>query len=89
MQAAKHIPERMCVVCRNHKEKRQLVRIVRASDGTLGIDPTGKANGRGAYICKETDCIEKAQKQKRLERAFSMSIPQELYQALNEIVKSE
>lgn len=56
----KHVPQRMCVVCRDKTGKRALTRIVRLSDGTVVVDPTGKQNGRGAYLCDKTTCWERA-----------------------------
>ena len=56
----KHVPERMCVVCRDKGGKRTLTRVVRLSDGTIEIDPTGKKNGRGAYLCDNSACWQRA-----------------------------
>ena len=70
----RHIPIRTCVVCRQTSEKKALLRVVRAPEkdgGGVAVDPTGKANGRGAYICASADCIDKAIKQKRFERSLS------------------
>ena len=64
------------------KDKRELVRIVRNKEGEISVDLTGKKPGRGAYICKSIECLNKAQKAKRLERAFSTSIAPEIYDAL-------
>ena len=74
----KRVPIRMCVVCRETSVKRSLLRVVRTSgeDPKVVFDPTGKANGRGAYVCAVKDCIEKAVKQKRFERSLSVgSVP--------------
>ena len=78
----KKIPERMCVGCREMKPKTELIRIVRNKDEQVLADPTGKGNGRGAYLCKNSDCIEKARKQKSLARALDAKIPDELYDSL-------
>lgn len=79
---AKKIPQRMCVGCMKMKEKSALLRIVKQSDGTVSLDPTGKKNGRGAYICKNISCLQKAIKAKKLEKAFSMQLPDEVYSRL-------
>ena len=73
---------RRCVGCREMKEKRELLRIVRNNEGEIFVDPTGKKNGRGAYICPDAECLKKARKAKRLERAFEMQVPDEIYERL-------
>ena len=78
----KNTPKRMCVVCRDMKEKKELVRVVHSKDGETKIDLTGKANGRGAYICKSKECIEQCQKRKCFERAFSTEINPRIYEEL-------
>lgn len=69
-------PLRQCTGCGEMKPKRELVRVVKTPEGNVMLDRSGKANGRGAYICHSTECYKKAVKAKRLERAFSMAIPQ-------------
>ena len=64
------------------KEKRELVRIVRDPEGNISVDLTGKKSGRGAYICKDKKCLMKAQKAKRLERAFECAVSDEIYERL-------
>ncbi len=81
---AKKIPMRKCLGCGEMKEKKQLVRVVRSKEMTFSIDLTGKQNGRGAYICHDVECFNKAAKSKGLERAFSSKIPEEVYDALRE-----
>ena len=81
----KNIPLRMCCVCRESKDKKELLRIVKNKDGEIFIDPTGKANGRGAYICKNGTCAEEAEKKKALERSFKVSIDKELFSHLTEM----
>ncbi|MBQ3330616.1 MAG: YlxR family protein [Ruminococcus sp.] len=76
------IPLRKCIGCGEMKDKRTLVRIVRNKEGVISVDLTGKKPGRGAYICKNADCLNKAQKAKRLERAFSTAIEPEIYDVL-------
>ena len=78
----KTIPMRLCVGCNEMREKNDLMRVVKATDGTFCLDFKGKMNGRGAYICKNKDCLLKACKNKGLERSFKMSIPAELTEAL-------
>ncbi len=69
----------MCVGCRQMKPKRELVRIVRDKDGNINIDLTGRSNGRGAYVCAETECIDTARRKKGLERAFGAEIDRGIY----------
>lgn len=73
----KHVPQRMCVTCRQHDAKRGLTRIVRAPDGTVEIDPTGRRNGRGAYLCHQATCWEKALSSGLLGRALKTDIDAE------------
>ncbi|HIW49104.1 MAG TPA: YlxR family protein [Firmicutes bacterium] len=76
------VPLRKCTGCQEMKNKKDLVRIVRSEDGTFSIDLTGKKPGRGAYLCKDTACLEKAQKGKGLERSFKSPVPKEVYDTL-------
>lgn len=85
----KNIPLRMCAVCRQSKEKKELLRIVKNKDGEIFIDPTGKANGRGAYICKSGSCIEEAEKKKALERSFKVALDKEFYSELKDAIKED
>lgn len=78
----KKIPLRQCLGCREMKPKRELIRVVRPPEGAVHLDPKGRANGRGAYLCPNRDCLRKAVRSKALERAFGVSIPQEVYVAL-------
>jgi hypothetical protein len=75
---------RMCIVCRAQSDKKTLLRIVKNKDGEIFVDKTGKANGRGAYVCKEKECYQKLCKQKALNRAFKCDVPQEVYQKIGE-----
>ena len=80
----------MCVGCREHKPKKELIRIVRSPEGEISIDVTGKKSGRGAYICRDENCLRKAQKTKQLERALECTMTQELFDRLaDEIRQSE
>ena len=75
---------RMCIACREMKDKRQLVRIVKNKDNEIFIDSTGKKNGRGAYICKSETCISKMQKQKLLNKTFKTNVSDEIYSQIKE-----
>ncbi|NLY72276.1 MAG: YlxR family protein [Tissierellia bacterium] len=70
-------PLRKCVACSEHKDKRELIRLVKNKEGQVFFDPTGKANGRGAYICRSLECFEKAIKDKSLQRSLKTSLDQE------------
>lgn len=72
----------MCTACREMKPKIELVRVVKTPDGEIKLDLTGKLSGRGAYICKNTECFKKAQKFNALQRAFGMAVQPEIYDAL-------
>lgn len=72
--AGKHVPERTCVACRRLKPKRELLRVVRRPDGTVAVDPTGKAPGRGAYIGASRECLRLALERKALERSLKTVI---------------
>ena len=78
----KKIPMRMCVGCREMKEKRDLIRVVRTAEHGGEIDLTGKKSGRGAYICRSRDCLELAKKGRKLERGLKCAIPDEIYEIL-------
>ncbi len=78
----KKIPMRLCTGCGERKPKNELIRIVRSTDGNIFVDLSGKANGRGAYICKSANCLKAAAKKKRFENAFSCAVSDEVYAAL-------
>ena len=78
----KKIPMRQCVGCREMKPKKELIRVVRAPDGTISLDFKGKAPGRGAYLCPSAACLQKARKAKALSHAFEGPVPEEIYDAL-------
>ena len=82
MQKPRKIPQRQCVGCREMKEKKALLRIVRTPEGQILLDGTGKKSGRGAYVCRNPECLRKARKSRALERAFETAIPAEVYDAL-------
>ncbi len=88
----RRVPIRSCVVCRQTSDKKSLLRVVRAPEkdgGTVAADPTGRANGRGAYICASLECIEKAAKQKRFERSLSAPVPASLPEELKALALKE
>ncbi len=78
----KKIPQRQCMGCRERKPKRELIRVVRGTDGTVSLDFGGKAPGRGAYLCPNPECLKKAMKSKALTRSLETEIPQAVYDAL-------
>lgn len=81
------IPLRKCIGCNESKPKKELIRVVKSKDGDIKVDLTGKSNGRGAYICNDAECFEKIKKNKGLNRAFEMEVPNEIYdELLEEIV---
>ncbi len=80
----KKIPMRQCLGCREMKPKKELIRVVRSPEGEISLDFRGKANGRGAYVCPQAECLKKAIKARALEKAFSSRIPDEVYERLRE-----
>lgn len=78
----KKIPERTCVVTKEKTQKKDLLRVVRDKEGNVSIDLTGKSNGRGAYLKKDAEVIEKARKTKVLEKVLEVSIPDEIYEEM-------
>lgn len=82
MTKIKKVPQRKCISCQDRDNKKELIRIVKNKEGEIFIDLTGKANGRGAYICKDSECLKKAIKSKALNRVFKMEVPNEVYEKL-------
>ena len=78
----KKIPQRQCMGCRERKAKKELIRVVRGTDGVVSLDFGCKMNGRGAYLCPNPECLKKAQKAKSLERSLEVPIPEEVYDRL-------
>ncbi len=78
------IPERQCMGCNEKKPKPDLLRVVRAPDGSVSLDFTGKKSGRGAYICRDVRCLQKAVKTRRLSRSLECEIPDEVFAAMEE-----
>ena len=86
----KKVPLRKCTGCGEMKPKKELVRVVNTPEGEISLDPTGTMNGRGAYLCKDPQCLRKAQKSKRIEKALSCTVPDEIYNKLEqELISSE
>lgn len=81
-KCTKRIPQRMCIGCREMKERSELLRIVKEKDGAIYLDITNKAQGRGAYICNNPECFKKIKKTHGLDRTFKTSIPESVYEAL-------
>lgn len=82
MENQKKVPERRCSGCGNRFEKQALVRVVRSPEGEIALDPTGRRNGRGAYLCRDVNCLKKARKAHRLEQNLACPIPDDVYAAL-------
>lgn len=85
----KRIPLRKCTGCGEMKPKAELIRIVKSKDSGISIDFEGKKSGRGAYVCKNLDCLRRARKMRRFEKSFSCRIPDEVYESLEEELENE
>ena len=85
----KKIPQRTCIGCKEKKEKRELIRIVKDKEGNITLDRTGRANGRGAYICDNIQCLEKAINTKALARTFEMEIEETVYNELRGVISEK
>ncbi len=81
--SVKKIPMRKCIGCGEMKDKKAMIRVIKSSEGEISLDVTGRMNGRGAYLCNNRECLDKAIKQRGLERSFQMSIPKEVYDSLS------
>ncbi len=81
MQAKKK-PSRQCIGCRESREKKDLIRIVKTPEGDIVLDRTGKRNGRGAYLCDRTECLARARRSNALSRSFRIQVPEEVYEEL-------
>ena len=79
----KKIPMRQCIGCGEMKGKKEMMRVIKTAEDDICLDVTGKKNGRGAYLCVSKECLQKARKNKGLERSFKMSIPEEIYDTLD------
>ncbi len=89
MKKEKKVPLRKCLGCGEMKPKQELIRAVRSPEGEISLDLTGKKNGRGAYICRNSKCLAAAIKAKRFERAFGCSIEQQVYDSMLSELESE
>ncbi len=87
MKTPKKIPQRRCTGCGEGKPKSELVRVVRSPEGNVSIDRTGKAPGRGAYLCKNSDCLKKAKKTNRLSRSLDCEVGEDIIQKLSEQIE--
>ncbi len=84
MAKTKSVPMRMCIACRQMKPKKEMTRVVKTADGDISADPTGKAAGRGAYICNDEACLKKLNDKKLLHKVFSTDVDQAVYQGVEE-----
>ena len=85
----KNIPQRTCIVCRTQKNKNELLRIVRNKENIIKVDESGKEPGRGAYICYNMDCFERAIKSKKLERTLEIKINDDTYEQIKNAIESK
>ena len=86
---ARKIPIRQCMGCREHKPKRELLRVVRSPEGEISLDLQGKKPGRGVYICAEPNCFARIRKSRALNRALGVTVPEPVYEQLQEYVEGE
>ena len=89
MTKKKSVPMRTCIACREMKPKKEMLRVVKNADGDISVDVTGKAPGRGAYICNGDACLKKLGDKKLLHKAFSVNVPLDVYQGVEEEVLGE
>ena len=80
----KHVPQRMCVVCRGRKAKQELLRAVLIKGGAVGFDESGKGQGRGAYVCKNGECVAKLAKQRGFNRSFKREVGRDVYEIIED-----
>ncbi len=85
---AKKIPLRQCVGCGEMKNKKEMIRVLKTEEEGFILDATGKKNGRGAYVCKNPECLKKAKKTKGLDRSFKLSVPDEVYDSLTKEIEA-
>ena len=85
----KKIPMRMCLGCNEMKPKRELVRVVKSKEGEISLDLTGRKSGRGAYICRDIECLKAARKARRLEKSFACKIDDEVYDSMEVELENE
>ena len=84
MTAVKKVPERMCIGCQETHPKKEMIRIVRSPEGEFSVDPTGKKSGRGAYLCHNRECFQKAVREHRFEKSFKSAIDDSIYAELQQ-----
>ena len=84
----KKIPMRQCIGCQEMKSKKEMIRVIKTPEDEICIDATGRKNGRGSYICPKSECLQKAIKNRGLERSLKMQIPKEVYGQLEEEMKN-
>ncbi len=89
MPKTKKIPMRMCIACREMKPKMEMTRVVKPAEGEIFADPTGKAAGRGAYVCDNPECLKKVGLKKLFHKTFSASVPEEVYLGVEEKLEQE
>lgn len=89
MPKVRKVPMRMCVGCREMKPKAELMRVVKPQEGDCAIDRTGKAPGRGAYVCENAECLRKAQKSRALERALEAKIEDSVFEQLEAQIRPQ
>jgi uncharacterized protein len=89
MVSMRKIPMRKCVACQENKTKKELIRIVRTPEGDVTVDPTGKKSGRGAYICNNPACFDKAKKKKVLSNHLSVPISDDIYDELKKSIEEQ
>ena len=85
----RRIPLRKCTGCNEMKPKKELVSVVKSPEGEISLDLTGKKPGRGAYVCRSAECLEKARKAKRFEKAYSFAIPDRVFERMEDELKND
>lgn len=87
MSTVRKIPMRQCIGCGEMKSKREMMRVLRTTEGEIVLDTTGRKNGRGAYLCSNAECFRKAVRSRGLERALKTAIPEEIYENLEKEIE--
>ena len=85
----KKIPQRQCMGCRERKNKREMIRVVRSPEGNVSLDFGGKAPGRGAYLCPDVECLKRALRSKALDRSLEVTIPEDVYARLEKEMEAQ
>lgn len=89
MNRPRKIPLRMCTGCGEMKPKKELIRVVKSPEGEISLDMTGRKPGRGAYVCRNVECLKAARKARRFEKAFSCKIPDEVYDRMEKELSAD